>query len=87
MPPALPRPPGCFLCLPVRIKHIFTTCGEFTVLDHGEDGSELTNATMSVADVPSELPGLGLLGGLSKMRWTQVSNIGDGARFHYIPWG
>lgn len=52
--------------------------------DHGKDEPEPTNATVSVADVPSELPGLGLLGGLSKMRLTQIS---DHPQFIHIPWG
>lgn len=39
-PPAFPRPPGCFLCLPVGIQHIFR-CGGFIRSDDGKDGSNL----------------------------------------------
>lgn len=75
IPPAFPRPPGCFLCLPVRVtKNIFLKkknklhIGPLTfhgwLVPFNTRDNIPTDATMSVADMTSEFPGLGEFGRL-----------------------
>lgn len=84
MPPAFPRPPGCFLCFPADTKHPpasrLLLAGAPNVHE-----PKLTDATVSVAHMSSELPGLGLLGGLSEMTSVHVINTEDPHSFHHIP--
>ena len=60
-PPALPRPPGCFLCLPVNEEqanqnHWF----------NGLSNKKLTNTSMTMAHVASELSGFLIFRSLQK---------------------